>query len=447
MRLFSLLCFCPPTLADCAEQPTLTDCAEQPTLTDCAEQPTLADCAEQPTLADCAEQPTLTDCAERLVTAEVKATGWFGRLCYSLKKFVKERTGEDETQNKRLVYTVLGLPNLRNMCYMNATLQSLFSLQDFMEDVRREESSRLMKCVAELHAARRCGSSNKKTDLLKTLKKSVSENCRDFCGHEQQDAHEFLNVLMSQMKEEGSILSTADGLHPYTCPVEANFEFDLLSCRTCLSCGETVHKMESYNSLSVDLVSGGSVEDSLALYFMDYEVECQCSVCFAQLAIVEQKLQSLPRVLVLQLKRFTFNSKLTLVKLQDTLEIPPVLSLQDHSDATATYGDCHEPSSSKGDAVPTAAGKKQSSVKCGAEDRVEQYSCTVNQPAGRHEYRLTSVLSHIGASVRHGHYISECADRDGNWLLFDDETVKQTDLESVLCQRASCAYLLFYEYR
>ncbi|XP_064172344.1 ubiquitin carboxyl-terminal hydrolase 37-like [Anguilla rostrata] len=376
-----------PTLSDCAEQPTLSDCAEQPTLSDCAEQPTLADCAEQPTLADCAEQPTLGDCAptltdcaeqrpgspscaesrlgdsqsqtrptcaERLVTAEVKATGWFGRLCYSLKKFVKERTGEDETQNKRLVYTVLGLPNLRNMCYMNATLQSLFSLQDFMEDVRREESSHLMKCVAELHAARRCGSSNKKTDLLKTLKKSVSENCRDFCGHEQQDAHEFLNVLMSQMKEEGFILSTADGLHPYTCPVEANFEFDLLSCRTCLSCGETVHKMESYNSLSVDLVSGGSVEDSLALYFMDYEVECQCCVCFAQLAIVEQKLQSLPRVLVLQLKRFTFNSKLTLVKLQDTLEIPPVLSLQGHSDATATYGDCHEPSSSKGDTVPTA---------------------------------------------------------------------------------------------
>ncbi|XP_064172375.1 uncharacterized protein LOC135244106 [Anguilla rostrata] len=70
-----------------------------------------------------------------------------------------------------------------------------------------------------------------------------------------------------------------------------------------------------------------------------------------------------------------------------------------------------------------------------------------SQPPGRYEYRLASVLSHLGPSMHHGHYISECGDRDGNWLSFDDEIVKKTDLESVLHQRASNAYLLFYEYR
>ncbi|XP_064172376.1 ubiquitin carboxyl-terminal hydrolase 37-like [Anguilla rostrata] len=263
---------------DSTEQSALSDGKEQPTLSICAEQ--THNCAEltgtssnlmlshPPSILPSAPAAARESAGSALSRAEVKGTGWFGGIRNSLRrKFAEERISEDETQSERLVHTFLGLPNLRNTCYLNATLQSLFNLKGFMEDVKREQSSHLLKCVAELHAARRCSSSsNKKVDLLKTLKNSVSQYCMDFCGHEQQDAHEFLSVLMSQMKEEGFLLNMANGL-PYTCPVEANFEFDLLSRRTCLSCGETVRKVESYNSLSVDLVPGGSVQDSLALYF------------------------------------------------------------------------------------------------------------------------------------------------------------------------------------
>ncbi|KAJ8346899.1 hypothetical protein SKAU_G00283000 [Synaphobranchus kaupii] len=157
-----------------------------------------------------------------------------------------------------------------------------------------------------------------------------------------QDAHEFLSVLLSQIKEEGVSLRTRVGLHPYTCTIESNFEFDLLSTRTCLSCGDKVSKTESYNCLSVDLVPWGSVQDSLALYF--------------------KKLQSLPRVLVVQLKRFSLNSRGNLVKLHDRLHVSPQLCLQAHSRANVrrpgmpkphlTQGDCYETSFSPEGAVP-----------------------------------------------------------------------------------------------
>ncbi|KAJ8354078.1 hypothetical protein SKAU_G00216450 [Synaphobranchus kaupii] len=190
-------------------------------------------------------------------------------------------------------------PNIGNTCYMNATLQSLFSLQVFIKDIRREEScwksnltTHLLKCLADLHSTRTSCNRERKISLLKTLKRSIAKNYSDFCGEEQQDAHEFLSVLLSQLKEEGVSLRTRVGLHPYTCTIEANFEFELLSTRTCL------------------------------------------------------------RVLVVQLKRFSVNSRG--VKLHNRLHISPQLCLQAHSRANVrrpgmpkphlTQGDCYETS-------------------------------------------------------------------------------------------------------
>ncbi|KAJ8376066.1 hypothetical protein SKAU_G00066460 [Synaphobranchus kaupii] len=265
-----------------------------------------------------------------------------------------------------------------------------------------------------------------------------------------QDAHEFLSVLLSQIKEEGVSLRTRVGLHPYTCTIESNFEFELLSTRTCLSCGDKVSKTESYNCLSLDLVPGGSVQDSLALYFKACEVECQCHWCYGQLASVEQTLQSLPRVLVVHLKRFSLNSRGNLVKLHDRLHVSPQLCLQAHSRTSVrkpgmpkpdlTQGDCYETSFSPEDAV-TFTAEKKSSVEGRSAGRIGQDSCAMN------DYRITSVLSHIGSNMQHGHYICESSVGNTTWLSFDDERVQQVDQKSTLRRRSNSAYILFYEYR
>ncbi|KAJ8353839.1 hypothetical protein SKAU_G00214060 [Synaphobranchus kaupii] len=308
----------------------------------------------------------------------------------------------------------------------------------------------VLGCLADLHSARTCCNRERKISLLKTLKRTIANDYSDFCGEEQQDAHEFLSVLLSQLKEEGVSLRTRVGLHPYTCTIEANFEFELLSTRTCLSCGDKVFKTESYNCLSVDFVPGGSVQDSLALYFKICEVECHCDWCFGHLASVEQKLQSLPRVLVVQLKRFSVNSRGNLVKLHDRLHISPQLCLQAHSRANVqrpgmpkphlTQGDCYETSPPPEGAVPFTAEKK-SSVEGRSAGRIVQDSYVMN------EYRITSVLSHIGSNMQYGHYICESSEGNKTWLSFDDERGQQMDQKSALRRRSTSAYMLFYEYR
>ncbi|KAJ8352212.1 hypothetical protein SKAU_G00236880 [Synaphobranchus kaupii] len=274
------------------------------------------------------------------------------------------------------------------------------------------------RCLADLHSARASCSRERKMSLLKNLKRTITANYSDFCGDQQQDAHEFLSVLLSQIKEEGVSMRTRVGLHPYTYTIESNFKFELLSTRTCLSCGDNVSKTESYNCLSVDLVHGGSVQDSLALYF--------------------------------KLKRFSLNSRGNLVKLHDRLHVSPQLCLQAHSGANVrkpgmpkphlTQGDCYDTSFSPEGDVPLTAEKK-SSVEGRSAGRIGQDSCAMN------DYRITSVLSHIGSNMQHGHYICESSQGNTTWLSFDDERVQQMDQQSALRQRSNSAYILFYEYR
>ncbi|KAJ8346900.1 hypothetical protein SKAU_G00283010 [Synaphobranchus kaupii] len=152
----------PVQTIDLAEQ-TLArniDLAEQtPVLT--------INCAEKPALPiGCIEKPALSiDCTEQRLEF------------HSSRKIQEEHISQDEIRRSRIDHTVLGFPNIGNTCYMNATLQSLFSLQIFIQDIRREEScwrsnlsTHLLKCLADLHSARASCSRERKMSLLKTLK-------------------------------------------------------------------------------------------------------------------------------------------------------------------------------------------------------------------------------------------------------------------------------------
>ncbi|KAJ8341874.1 hypothetical protein SKAU_G00341650 [Synaphobranchus kaupii] len=258
----------------------------------------------------------------------------------------------------------------------------------------------VLGCLADLHSARTSCCRERKISLLKTLKRTIATNYSDFCGEEQQDAHEFLSVLLSQLKEEGASLRTRVGLHPYTCTIESNFEFELLSTRMCLSCGDMVSKTEYYNCLSVDLVPGGSVQDSLALYFKVCEVECQCHWCCGQLAAVEQKLQ----VLVVQLKQFSLNSRGNLVKLHDRLHVSPQLCRQAHSRTNVGRPGMPKPHLSQGDCYET------SPLPEGALFTAEK-SSVEGKSAGRiGQDNYTMVIT------------SESSEGNTSWLSFDDES-------------------------
>lgn len=260
-----------------------------------------------------------------------------------------------------------GFSNLGNTCYMNAILQSLFSLPSFSNDMlkqnipwRKVPINALLRRFAHLMAKKDVGCPETKKELLRKVKSAISSTAERFSGNVQNDAHEFLSQCLDQLKDdvekmnrswpseatsapstaviENSCLGDeADTSRIYTCPVAVNMEFEVQHTITCKCCGEVVTKREVFNDLSIDLprrkktLPLRSIQDSLDLFFRMEEIEYSCEKCNGKAASVTHKFSKLPRVLILHLKRYSFNAQLSLnSKLGQQVLIPRYLTLSSH---------------------------------------------------------------------------------------------------------------------
>lgn len=257
-----------------------------------------------------------------------------------------------------------GFSNLGNTCYMNAILQSLFLLPSFANDMlkqgiqwRKVPTNALIRRFALLLAKKDVCTPEVKKDLLKKVKSAISATAERFSGYMQNDAHEFLSQCLDQLKEDMEKLNKTWRLEPlpgeensggqtledpasarlYTCPVVSNLEFEVQHSITCNMCGETVTKRERFNDLSIDLprrrkvLPCRSVQESLDLFFRPEEIEYCCERCSGKYAVVSHKFSRLPRVLVLHLKRYSFNVALSLNnKVGQQVIIPKYMTLLPH---------------------------------------------------------------------------------------------------------------------
>ncbi|XP_031160476.1 ubiquitin carboxyl-terminal hydrolase 37 isoform X1 [Sander lucioperca] len=271
-----------------------------------------------------------------------------------------------------------GFSNLGNTCYMNAILQSLFSLPSFSNDMLRQSIpwkkvpiNALLRRFAHLMVKKDVGCPETKKDLLRKVKSAISSTAERFSGNMQNDAHEFLSQCLDQLKDDvekmnkswtneaaapssSSVVcengqeaaSSASKAEPgdeadtsriYTCPVAVNMEFEVLHTITCKGCGEVVTKREQFNDMSIDLprrkktLPLRSIQDSLDLFFRMEEIEYSCEKCNGKSATVAHKFSKLPRVLILHLKRYSFNAQLSLnSKLGQQVVIPRYLTLLSH---------------------------------------------------------------------------------------------------------------------
>uniref|UniRef100_A0A1A8KJI2 Ubiquitin carboxyl-terminal hydrolase n=2 Tax=Nothobranchius kuhntae TaxID=321403 RepID=A0A1A8KJI2_NOTKU len=269
-----------------------------------------------------------------------------------------------------------GFSNLGNTCYMNAILQSLFSLPSFSSDMLKQSIpwkkvpiNALLRRFAHLMLKKDVSCPETKKDLLRKVKNAISSTAERFSGNMQNDAHEFLSQCLDQLKDDvekmnksltsnaaasssvvrdnssEAMLSAfkvepgeeADTSRLYTCPVAVNMEFEVQHTITCKCCGEVVTKREQFNDLSIDLprrkktLPLRSIQDSLDLFFRMEEIEYSCEKCYGKSATVAHKFSKLPRVLILHLKRYSFNAQLSLnSKLGQQVVIPRYLTLLSH---------------------------------------------------------------------------------------------------------------------
>ncbi|KAK9541597.1 hypothetical protein VZT92_001629 [Zoarces viviparus] len=301
----------------------------------------------------------------------------------------------------------LGFPNPGQICYINSCLQSLLTLEDFVRAISYQEhlwnlipEAALMRSFMDIKRSHLSDDAHLKISLLAAFKNTIWSP--EFQDLQQKDAHELLTSVLEQMRWLSPMLQAiADSMgKSYSCPVEDHMVLKMVSTRTCKGCGLGSTREELFTTLSLDIPGGRSVGQMLQDYLTEKEVEYNCE-CGTTTSGQLLSFLTLPRVLVLHLKRFRFTPPVELRKIHD-----PVIILR-------------------------------------------ELVVSSNQDIGC--YNLVSTINHIGLTGEDGHYICDGVDRDvgeedptDRWFSYNDTEVTETSGDSVCDERKYTSYILFY---
>ena len=210
----------------------------------------------------------------------------------------------------------------------------------------------------------------------------------------QQDSHEFLLLLLNWLLEDlsGGVTSGPPMNSKLDSLVQGVNQYNIM----CSFCKYESISFEPFTivSLSLPPSENCTLEDLLRDTYMTDYVHYRCPQCNTYAECTRRpKIEKLPSVLILHLKRFDNSSR----KKENEIAFPLInLSLLNYVAQSASVSAC---------------------------------------------FNLCGVTNHYGTLVA-GHYTSLCRSLDGNtWYKCDDKNVKKTEM---LC-KSNAAYMLFYE--
>ncbi len=310
-----------------------------------------------------------------------------------------------------------GLRNDGNSCYVNSSLQQLFSVPNFMQALsKRQEGHELTASLFQLYE-NLLQNGNSRCASAKPVKRVVDKLTNRFHGYQQRDAHEFLGEVMDQIHEELSKDSESKSKQD---PTDDFFRWNVQVCLQCKSCGYSRSKEEMYRYLSIDIGQDvkPAVDSCLAKFFAPEDREVNCEKCQeGKIATQTMKILSVPKVILLHLKRFMVVEKpgaaeetteLVIKKNKVPVELTTTLSVDKL---------CNQSS----DKVPLD------------------------------DYRLKSIVHHIGNTANSGHYTTDALRPDpeekvDRWVSFDDGVVAENNLDKIVKtpKHQKTAYMLLY---
>ncbi|KAM9557320.1 ubiquitin carboxyl-terminal hydrolase 42-like [Guaruba guarouba] len=299
----------------------------------------------------------------------------------------------------------VGLHNLGNTCYLNATLQCLTytpPLANYMLSLEHGKSCHeedfCMMCTLEAHINQVLRCSNNAVKPISVIK-GLQRIGKHFRYGSQEDAHEFLSFTLDALQKaclNGS--TTWDASSQATTLIYQIFGGYLRSRVKCLSCKAVSDRHEPFLNITLDIETVTSVAEALEQFVkpeqLGGENSYKCSKCENMVSASKRyTIHRSSKVLTISLKRF---ADFTGGKISKDVKYPEYLDLRAYM------------SQSTGEPLI---------------------------------YSLYAVLVHSGFSCNAGHYICFIKAGNGFWYRMNDAIVERSDIQTVLNQQA---YLLFY---
>ena len=333
-----------------------------------------------------------------------------------------------ETMDKSKIF---GLINIHNTCYMNSTLQCLFTYPEF-----RNSINDIQHCKENISGSlQHILNDPNKNYGIKLLLKNLIQKVDWFKFLQHNDINEFINIFFNQLNVEIYSFDKLD-IRPYkptTHPriskfiAKANNEWfkfvknentwfnelctgQVVNQIICGHCGKIHHNFETFRVLDVEIPTNEnnvsiSIDDCLAKYFDKHYIngddvdgdKWKCDKCNQKKKSMKScKIIRSPHMFIISLKRFK----------------------------TVTY--------TRGGNTEYRFAKNNAHVSISDNINIDGFS--INNEVN---YKLKAIANHMGGTDG-GHYNAFCK-YDDDWYLIDDESVKKTKVFN-----DQSAYILFY---
>jgi Ubiquitin carboxyl-terminal hydrolase len=248
-------------------------------------------------------------------------------------------------------------------------------------------------------------------------------------------AKEIDSTELAATVEPSTISSSIEPLSPNAAnetktitPIDSYFKTSVRVKLTCDSCKYTRHHTETFWQLSLEIGSD-HVDDALRRFFAPCRQELKCEKCFCDTATQTMEIEELPPYLLLHFKRFIVDvssdySSISYRKDGSPVYFPDRLSLADHDYYHNNNGIDEDESSHLLD--PETGATTTSNILIP-------------------DYRLISVVHHIGQSASCGHYTADAQRTPGEWRRFNDSCVLNITKEQAIDQSRHTAYMVLYQ--
>lgn len=315
---------------------------------------------------------------------------------------------DDLYEGREIKY--VGLVNMGATCYVNALVQQLFMITSFRKfvlgisgDVRKERILHELQCLfGVLHQKQLVSYKAKKFYDSMNVEINV-----------QKDTSEFLTTLFDALSK-----SLVNLKQPSF--ITQTFEIKTVTTIKCTKCGNAKTIPATILLLGLPVKDTKSIFEGLESFIKIEKLQgdnaYSCGICNEKvIAEKQEKLKTLPNILLIQLKRFDLLYGANNMKLNTYCEFPYELSLKD-------YTSLKNPNANK------------------------VYDDYFN-------YSLKGVIVHTGL-LNSGHYYSLIKNSsDQTWVRFDDTVIEDFDITKLAAEAFGSAkdessrnaYILIYE--